>query len=138
MATFNGEVIKMSANFPTVGGLKEFSIQGGSDTEMTNMKGVKDNGTSDDVSAKGELNIMQTRVAPTVSINLLTDPSKGDMEFLQDCIASNELGSFVIETITGWKYTGDGRIAEDVTQTLNTGALPVTIRFDGEITPIAP
>jgi hypothetical protein len=138
MAFFNGEVIKLSMNFPSIGGLKEFSVQGGSDTEVTNLKGVRDSGTADDVSSKGELNVMQTRVAPTVSINLLTDPSKGDMEYIQDCIKANELGAIVIETVTGWKYTGDAKVSEDVTQTINSGAMPITLRFEGEIVPVAP
>ena len=105
---------------------------------MTNLKGVKDTGTADDVSSKGELNKRITRVAPTTSLNLLTDPSKGDVEYIQDAIKVPELGAIVIETITGWKYTGDGSVSEDVEHTVNTGALPITIRFEGEVTPIAP
>ena len=138
MSFFNGEVIKVSMNFPSIGGLKEFSVQGGSDTGMTNMKGVKDTGTADDVSSKGELNKMITRVAPVTSLNLLTDPSKGDVEYIQDAIKVPELGAIIIETVTGWKYTGDGSVSEDVEHTINTGALPITIRFEGEVTPIAP
>ena len=138
MSFFNGEVIKVSMNFPSNGGLKEFSVQGGRDTGMTNLTGVKDTGTADDVSSKGELNKRITRVAPTTSLNLLTDPSKGDVEYIQDAIKVPELGAIVIETITGWKYTGDGSVSEDVEHTVNTGALPITIRFEGEVTPIAP
>lgn len=138
MAFLNGEVISVSMNFPSIGGLKEFSVQGGSDTSITNMKGVVDAGTSDDVSAKGELNKMITRKAPTTSLNLLTDPSKGDVEYIQDSIKANELGAIAIETITGWKYTGDASVSEDVEHTVNSGALPITLRFEGEVTPIAP
>lgn len=138
MAFYNGEVIKVSMNFPSIGGLKEFSVQGGSDTAMANMKGVVDSGTADDTSSKGELNKIIVRKAPTTSLNLLTDPSKGDVEYLQDAIKAPEMGAIVIETITGWKYTGDASISEDVEHTINTGALPVTLRFEGEITPIAP
>lgn len=138
MAFLNGEVIKISMNFPSIGGLKEFSVQGGSDTSISNMKGVKDAGTADDTSSKGEINKIISRVTPTTSINLLTDPSKGDVEYIQDSIKAPELGAIVIETITGWKYTGDATVSEDTEHTVNTGAFPINLRFDDEVTIIAP